>query len=101
MKSIIQKDTEHCLICKRHKSADYFGLDKHHIFYAYNRTKSEKYGLFAFICHDNCHLNGVHKNHELDLRLKQYAQRKAMKYYNWSIDDFRKIFGKNYLDTEE
>jgi hypothetical protein len=97
MKSIIQTDTEYCFICKRHRQAVFGGLDKHHIFYAYNRNNSEKYGLFVYICHDRCHLNGVHKHHELDLKLKQYAQRKAMEHYGWSIKDFLKIFGTNYL----
>ena len=101
MKSIIQSNIDNCFICKRHKDTIYSGLDRHHIFYGAYRKSSEKYALTVYICHDKCHLNGVHKNHELDLRLKQYTQRKAMKYYNWSIDDFRKIFGKNYLDTDE
>jgi hypothetical protein len=97
MKSIIQSDTECCFICKRHRTADYYGLDKHHIYNAYNRNKSEKYGLYVFICHDRCHLNGVHKNAKLDLKLKEYAQRKAMQYYGWSIEDFRKEFKKSYI----
>lgn len=96
-KSIIQTNTDYCFICKRHKSADFYGLDKHHIYSGAYRNKSEKYGLYAFICHDKCHLNGVHKNHKIDLALKQYAQRKAMEYYGWSIDEFREIFGRNYL----
>ena len=95
MKSIIQKDREHCFVCG--ENGGYWGLDRHHVFFGANRNKSEKYGLYAFICHDRCHLNGVHKNHKIDLALKRYAQQKAMEYYGWSIEDFRKVFGKNYI----
>ncbi len=96
-KSIIQTDREHCFICKKNAKASYWGLDVHHIFGASNRKKSEKYGLKIDICHDSCHLNGVHKNAKLDNAVKAYAQEKAMQYYGWSVEDFIKIFGKNYI----
>ena len=32
------------------------------------------------------------------LRLKQEAQRRAMEAYGWSIEDFIREFGKNYLE---
>ena len=96
----LQKDKERCFICKKHKNAVFGGLDKHHIYYGANRNKSEKYGLFVFICHNECHIFGnksVHRNAAVDLALKKYAQAKAMKHYGWSKEDFRKEFGKNYL----
>jgi hypothetical protein len=40
---------------------------------------------------------GVHFNRELDLALKQAAQKKAMAHYGWTTEDFIKIMGKNYL----
>ena len=49
------------------------------------------------LCHESCHLNGVHAfphNYEY---LKQKAQRIAMKHYGWSVQDFVQMFGKNYL----
>lgn len=96
-KSIIQTDKSHCYICGRNAYADYWGLDEHHVYNAFNRKKSEHYGLKVYICHDSCHLNGVHKNAGLDRALKAKVQKIAMKYYSWSIEDFRTIFGKNYL----
>ena len=99
-KSIIQQDREHCYLCGRNAHADYWGLDEHHIFGASNRKKSEKYGLKVYLCHDQCHetgKNSVHKNAEVSNALKAEAQKIAMKHYGWSIDDFRKIFGKNYI----
>lgn len=100
-KSILQTDKEHCYLCKRNSHADYFGLDEHHVFGGKGiRPISEKYGLKVYLCHNDCHEygeNAVHRNAEVDLMLKQKAQRKAMKYYGWSVEDFIDIFGKNYL----
>jgi hypothetical protein len=99
-KSIVQNNTENCFICKRHKSAVLGGLDKHHIYFGSYRNKSEKYGLFVFICHNECHIFGnksVHRNANVDLALKKYAQAKAMKHYGWSKEQFIEIFGKNYI----
>lgn len=95
MESIIQKDKTKCFICG--KNGGYWGLDKHHIFMGALRNKSEKYGLTVYLCHIECHLEGVHKNAKIDRKLKQIAQRKAMKYYGWTVEEFIKIFGKNYL----
>ena len=95
--SIIQKDKEHCFICGRHKNADYWGLDCHHVYAGANRDLSEKYGLKVYICHDKCHLNGVHKNREIREQLQSIVQEIAMRKYGWTVEDFRAIFGKNYL----
>lgn len=97
MKSIIQADREHCFICGRNSHADYWGLDEHHVFGGANRKKSEQYGLKVYICHDRCHLNGVHKDAELNRKVQTIVQKRAMQHYGWSIDDFRNIFGKNYI----
>jgi hypothetical protein len=35
------------------------------------------------------------------LELKMWGQRKAMRENGWTIDDFRREFGHNYLDEEE
>jgi hypothetical protein len=40
---------------------------------------------------------GIHFNRTLDLKIKQMAQNRAMEYYNWTEDDFRKVFGKSWL----
>lgn len=97
-KSILQEDKSYCFICGKNARATYYGLDEHHCFFGCsNRAKSEKYGLKIYICHDTCHLNGVHKDAEINREVKQQAQRKAMEHYGWSVEDFIKIFGKNYL----
>lgn len=97
MKSIIQDDRTHCFICGKNARADYWGLDEHHVFGGAMRSKSEKYGLKIYICHDSCHLNGVHKDANLNRKVQTYVQIKAMKHYGWTVDDFRKEFYKSYL----
>lgn len=97
MKSIIQGDREHCFICGRNARADYWGLDEHHVFGGANRRMSEKYGLKVYICHDSCHLNGVHKDAELNRKVQAIVQKRAMQYYGWTIQDFIRIFRKNYI----
>ena len=96
--SIIQKSREHCYICKRNGYSD--PLDCHHVFGGANRKKSEKYGLKVYLCHHDCHIfgkNAVHKNAEIDHRLKAKVQKIAMRHYQWSVEDFREIFGKSYI----
>lgn len=99
-KSIIQTDRSHCYICGRNAHADYFGLEEHHVYGGYGiRPISEKYGLKVYLCH-SCHNeppNGVHQNREIRLALQARVQKIAMKHYKWSIEDFRAIFGRNYI----
>lgn len=94
MKSIIQKEKK-CFICGG--NGGYWGLDLHHIYFGSLRKKSDQYGLTVWLCHDTCHLEGVHKNAELNRRLQSYAQKKAMQHYGWTVDDFRREFYKNYI----
>lgn len=99
MESIIQKDKSHCFICGMNTNLE--PLDCHHVFGASNRNKSEKYGLKVYIHHSKCHIfgeNSVHRNAKVDRALKTLAQKKAMKHYGWSIEEFREIFRKNYID---
>ena len=95
MESIIQKDKTHCFICG--KNGGYWGLDTHHIWFGALRKKSEEYGLTVRLCHIECHLEGVHKNAKIDRKLKQIAQKRAMKHYGWTTEEFIRIFRKNYL----
>lgn len=94
-KSILQKNKDSCFLCGSNQ-----WLEEHHVFGGIGRRKiSEKYGLKVYLCH-YCHNEppkGVHHNSESRKALQQYAQTKAMARYGWSVDDFRNIFGKNYL----
>lgn len=94
MNSILQHEKK-CFLCGG--NGGYWGLDVHHVFFGSLRSTSEKYGLTVFLCHDTCHLNGVHKNAEVNRNLQAFAQNKAMEHYGWSVEDFRKIFHKSYI----
>ena len=88
-----------CFLCGRNGAGD--PLDKHHIFGGPYRGKSEKYGLYVYLCHNRCHIYGkmsVHQNQKTMRQLKRYGQLKAMKENGWSTDDFIREFGKNYVE---
>ena len=96
MGSIIHHKTR-CYICGRRDEA----LDEHHVYGGYaNRKISEKYGLTVYLCHNKCHLNGVHRDGTLNRMLQAKVQRKAMKHYGWTTEEFIKIFGQNYKEEE-
>ena len=96
-KSIVTNDMENCMVCGVNKYIEY-----HHVFGGTSKRKiSDEYGLIVPLCKlHHTGTNGVHgKNGSLlNKRIKQHAQTKAMVYYDWSIEEWIKIMGKNYLD---
>lgn len=87
-----------CFICRRNGNGD--GLERHHIFGAANRSKSEKYGLVVWLCGERCHRLGrysAHMNADIAGYLHKYGQEKAMKEQGWTVEQFVSEFGKNYL----
>ncbi len=87
-----------CWLCGRNGCAD--PLDKHHLFGGALRAKSERYGLWVYLCHYRCHENGpeaAHQSPETMRKLHEYGQRKAMAENNWTTEDFIREFGKNYV----
>ena len=94
MNSIIQTN-KFCWVCGVSKN-----IMLHHIFYGTGkRALSDKYGLTIYLCgmHHNLSKQGIHQNKELDNQVKAMAQEKAMEYYGWSVEDFIKIFRRNYI----
>lgn len=74
-------------------------LHKHHIYYGIGRRdKSEEFGCWVYLCpfHHNMSDNGVHFNKTLDLKLKQWCQRKFEEEH--SREEFRQYFGRSYLE---
>jgi len=101
MKSIIQKERDRCYLCGR-RATPFDPLDEHHVFFGPYRKNSEKYGLKVYIHHNSCHIFGekaVHNNAEICRILQTEVQQFAMKHYGWSISDFIKIAGKNYIEN--
>lgn len=98
--SILQSDSTRCYICRRADEK----LDLHHVFFGALRKKSDKYGCVVWLCHNRCHIfgeNAVHRNREIDLRLKKKCQLALMKKAGWTVEQFRAEFYKNYLDEED
>lgn len=95
----IMDDEKKCFLCGQ--NGGYIGLERHHIFFnTANRPKSEKYGLVVYLCAIECHRLGkkaVHQCEETMDYLHQYGQRKFMEEQNATIEEFKAVFGKNYL----
>lgn len=93
MESILQ-DYKECYVCQSQNK-----LHAHHVFYGVGkRALSDKYKLIIWLCpiHHNMSDSGIHFNKELDNSIKALSQIKAMQYYKWSLDDWMKIFRRNY-----
>jgi hypothetical protein len=91
-------EVKRCFLCGRNGNGD--RLEKHHIFGSSNRKWSEKYGLVVDLCGERCHRNGeysAHRNKDVADYLHIYGQEKAMKENNWTVEQFREIFGRSYL----
>ena len=69
-------EEKRCWLCGRNGADD--PLDVHHIF-----------GPEA-----------AHRSGETAERLHRYGQEKAMREQGWNREQFRMVFGKNYLDEE-
>lgn len=91
LKSILTDDMDSCYFTGSKP------VERHHVFGASNRKKSEKYGFIVPLS-PTLHPNGVRSKDdgEIDLYLKQ----KCQAWYEANIgtrSDFIKEFGKNYL----
>lgn len=91
-----------CFLCGRNGAED--PLECHHIFGGAYRKKSEKYGLVVDLCHNRCHIffpGSVHQSAKTMRQMKRYGQLKAMHEQDWTEDEFRREFGKSYLEEDE
>lgn len=87
-----------CYLCGRNGRRD--RLELHHIFGGARRKLSDKYGLVVYLCGERCHRLGeysAHQNADVAALLHRDGQEKAMKEQGWTVEQFREIFGKNYL----
>ena len=98
MKSIMQKEKE-CYMCRELYNVNMVcGLECHHIFGGANRGLSEREGLKVWLCqvHHNTAPTGVHFNYDNMKWLREKGQSKFEETH--SREEFRKIFGRSYLD---
>ena len=94
MDSIIQDEK----VC--YQTGSTFGLEEHHVYGGHaNRKLSEKYGLKIWLRVD-WHRDTNYSIH-MDRRFRERVQREvqliAMEHYGWTVEDFRKIFGRSFL----
>lgn len=84
-------------------SGTYGTVERHHIFGGARRNLSERYGLVVYLSPEKHQLDrdSAHRSGETADRLHRYGQRKAMLENDWTVEQFRLVFGKNYLDAEE
>lgn len=75
------------------------GSHRHEVFFGNNRQKSIKDGLVVFLKPElhNMSNEGVHFNSQFRDMMQKEGQRQWMAYYDKSIEDFIKRYGKNYL----
>ena len=91
-KSILTDNMERCFFCGRPKE------HIHEVFYGTdNRQKSIQWGCYIPLClaHHTGSKNSVHRNHALDMQLKQITQTKFEEMYGH--DKFMEVFHKSYL----
>lgn len=70
------------------------------VFFGKNRQKSDEDGLVVWLCYEHHEgTQGVHgrDGHELDVKLKQLAEKQWCWYYNKTTKDFIKRYGRNYI----
>ena len=75
------------------------GSHRHEIFGGANRPISIKYGLVIYLTPKmhNIGNNGIHFNKDFMEYAHKIGQKAYMEYYNKTIEDFIKEFGRNYL----
>jgi len=71
-------------------------LCRHEIFNGSERERSKAYGLWVNLC-PRCHMD-IHNDAELRRQLKVTGEMCALNWYDWTIEDFRERFGKNYVE---
>ena len=86
-RSIMQR-TKECYLCRKEAAAaDYYGeltdkgLHRHHVIFGKGyRSLSEKHGLWVYLCYEHHEgSTGVHKNKEINVELRQQAERAFLK----------------------
>lgn len=90
--SVFTDDMDHCYFTGKSP------VERHHIFGAYNKKNSEKYG-FVIPLSPELHPNGVHACKDaskIDIKLKKMAQRYFEEKHG-TREEFIKIFGKSVL----
>ena len=90
----ILQSKKQCYVCGTENN-----IHIHEVYFGKNRQRSIKDGCCVYLCgrHHNQSNEGVHFNHELDLKLKKIYENKWLEVYNKTVDDFIREYGKNWI----
>lgn len=95
-KSIMTDDMTYCYIHKKYLGVEVMGTELHHCLHgSANRKVADRERCYCRLCkscHQRLHDQGYH-----DLDLQQDAERAWLKHNNKTVNDWIKLFGKNYL----
>lgn len=78
-------------------------VELHHIYGGYGRRAvSDREGCTVFLCHAHHQGHaGVHFCKSFDNRLKRDCQKRWMEREGATVDDFIRVFGRNYLEGSD
>ncbi|MBQ8994492.1 MAG: hypothetical protein IJ091_11245 [Oscillospiraceae bacterium] len=80
-----------CAICGRED-----WCEPHHVFGGTSRHISDQWGAVAYCCR-TCH-EDFHQHPANYKWLREETQKRVMAEQGWSMDDWMRIFFKNYID---
>jgi len=97
--SILCKDKHECFFCGRTDET----IVPHHCIHGRGfRKLAEEYHLVIPVCFD--HHNLIHSSSDAGIELnhwcEEFAQRMAMKVYEWDLKKWISIFGQSFLRGE-
>ena len=87
--SILQQNKNKCYFCDKR------AVDTHELIKGRNRQNCIKWGLVVYLCRD-CHRR-TEEDSAFYQETRKLAQKIWQEYYNKTIEDFIKEFGRNYL----
>lgn len=91
--SVFTKDMDSCYFT----GSPY--VERHHIYGAYNRKKSEEYGFVVPLRYD-LHPNGARADRRYAAQIDEHLKKMGQEYFenNYGTrEEFMQIFGRNYL----
>ena len=91
--------TGECRICQRWRE-----LDKHHLLPGNKRKRADEDEIVWMICrecHNNLHFSKDDEWREKFRELQREGERMWLRKTGGTIEQFRRRYGKNYLDMED
>ena len=91
-------DEHHRVLIRWHDQREPW-LVRHEVFHGPNRKTSIRYGLYVFLTPEFHNMSdfAVHYNRPFEEYLQAVSQRRAMVYYGWTLRDWMRIIGRNYI----